>query len=153
VSAAPLIYVDGDGCPVKAEVYRVAKRCGVPVKVVANKWMQTPDGPGVEMVVVADDFDAADDWIVARVGADDVVVTADIPLAARCLAKNAIVVGPTGRRFTDRDIGGALASRALSAHLRESGLITGGPPPFRDRDRSQFLQTLDAAIQEIRRRR
>ncbi len=146
------IFVDGDGCPVKQEVYRVAKRCGVPVKLVANKWMQTPDGPGVEMVVVGDGFDEADDWIVERAGATDVVVTADIPLASRCLAKGAVVVGPTGRRFTDKDIGGALASRALAAHLRESGVMTGGPQPMRDRDRSQFLQTLDAAIQEIRRR-
>jgi uncharacterized protein YaiI (UPF0178 family) len=146
------IYVDADGCPVKQEVYRVAKRCGVIVKVVANKWLQTPDPPDVEMVVVGDGFDAADDWIVERAGADDIVVTADIPLASRCLAKNAVVVGPTGRRFTDRDIGGALASRALAAHLRESGVMTGGPPPMRDRDRSHFLQTLDAAIQEIRRR-
>jgi uncharacterized protein YaiI (UPF0178 family) len=145
------IYVDGDGCPVKQEVYRVAKRYGLLVHVVANKWMQAPDDPLVRLVVVSDGFDAADDWIAARATALDVVVTADIPLASRCLAKNAAVIGPTGRRFTDRDIGGALASRALAAHLRESGVITGGPPPFRDRDRSQFLQTLDAAVQEGRR--
>jgi uncharacterized protein YaiI (UPF0178 family) len=147
------IYVDADGCPVKDEVYRVAKRCGVPVRVVANKWLQVPPPPAVEMVVVKDAFDAADDWIVERAGGGDIVVTADIPLAARCLAKQAIVVGPTGRRFTDNDIGSALASRALMAHLRESGVVTGGPAPFAPRDRSQFLQTLDAAVQEIRRRR
>ena len=81
------ILVDADGCPVKEEVYRVAKRCGVVVHVVANKRIHTPDGPGVEMVVVSDGFDAADDWIAERAAADDVVVTADIPLAARCLAK------------------------------------------------------------------
>ena len=147
------ILVDADGCPVKQEVYRVAKRCGVDVRVVANKRMHTPDDPLVEMVVVGYGFDAADDWIVEHAAAGDVVITADIPLAARCLAKDAYVVGPTGLRFTDRDIGGALASRALAAHLRESGVVTGGPAPFRDRDRSQFLQALDAAIQAGRRRR
>jgi len=147
------IHVDADGCPVKQEVFRVAKRYGLAVKLVANKHLATPDDPLVEMIVVRDAFDAADDWIVEHAAAGDVVVTADIPLAARCLKKDAFVIGPTGRRFTDNDIGGALASRALSAHLRESGVITGGPAPFRDRDRSQFLQTLDAAIQEGRRRR
>lgn len=147
------ILVDADGCPVKQEVYRVAKRCGLDVRLVANKWMQTPDDPRVAMVVVSDGFDAADDWIVEHATAADVVVTADIPLAARCLAKGAFVIDPKGRRFTENDIGGALASRALAAHLRESGLITGGPAPMRDRDRSQFLQALDAAIQEGRRRR
>jgi uncharacterized protein YaiI (UPF0178 family) len=146
------IHVDADGCPVKQEIYRVARRYGLAVKLVANKRLQTPDDPLVEMVVVGDGFDAADDWIVEHAGAGDVVVTADIQLAARCLTKGAAVVGPTGRRFTDRDIGGALASRALSAHLRESGVVTGGPPPFRDRDRSQFLQALDQAIQQGRRR-
>jgi len=147
------IHVDGDGCPVKQEVYRVAKRYGLRVHVVANKWMDTPADPLVAMVVVSDGFDAADDWIVEHANADDVVVTADIPLAARCLAKKAFVIDPKGRRFTDDDIGGALASRALSAHLRESGVITGGPAPFRDRDRSQFLQALDTAIQQGRRRK
>ena len=145
------ILVDADGCPVKQEIRRVAKRCGLAVKLVANKWLAVPDDPLVEMVVVGDGFDAADDWIVEHAAARDVVVTADIQLAARCLKKDALVVGSTGRRFTDRDIGGALASRALSAHLRESGMVTGGPAPFRDRDRSQFLQALDAAVHEGRR--
>ena len=147
------ILVDADGCPVKQEIYRVARRYGLPVQVVANKWMQTPDIAGVAMVVVADAFDAADDWIAAHAGDDDIVVTADIPLAARCLQKGAVVLDPKGRRFTENDIGGALASRALSAHLRESGVITGGPAPFHDRDRSRFLQALDAAIQQGRRGR
>jgi uncharacterized protein len=146
------IHVDADGCPVKQEIYRVARRYGLAVKLVANKRLQTPDDPLVEMVVVGDGFDAADDWIVEHAAAGDVVVTADIQLAARCLTRDAAVVGPTGRRFTDRDIGGALASRALSEHLRESGVVTGGPPPFRDRDRSQFLQALDQAIQQGSRR-
>ena len=147
------IHVDADGCPVKEEIYRVARRCGLPVNVVANKWMQTPADAGIAMVVVSDGLDAADDWIVEHAGAGDIVVTADIPLAARCLAKSACVLDPKGRRFTEDDIGGALAARALSAHLRESGVITGGPAPFRDRDRSRFLQALDTAIQEARRRR
>jgi len=146
------IHVDADGCPVKQEIYRVARRYKLAVKLVANKWLQAPDDPLVEMVVVGDGFDAADDWIVEHAAAGDVVVTADIQLAARCLKKDAAIVGPTGRHFTDRDIGGALASRALSAQLRESGVVTGGPPPFRDRDRSQFLQALDQAIQQGRRR-
>ncbi len=147
------IYVDGDGCPVKPEVYRVAKRCALQVHVVANKWMDTSADPLVAMVVVSDGFDAADDWIVARAGSEDIVVTADIPLASRCLAKGAAVIDPKGRRFTDADIGGALAARAIAAHLRESGVMTGGPAPFKDKDRSQFLQTLDTVIQQIRRRR
>ena len=147
------IHVDADGCPVKDEIYRVAKRYQLPVRVVANKWIGTPSDPLVQMVVVSDGFDAADDWIVEHAVADDVVVTSDIPLAARCLAKKAFVIDPKGRRFTDNDIGSALASRALSAHLRESGLITGGPAPFKDRDRSQFLQALDSAIQAGKRRR
>lgn len=150
--AAVRIHVDADGCPVKQEIYKVAKRYGLVVHLVANKWLQTPDEKLVEMVVVSDGFDAADDWIVAHAESHDVVVTADIPLAARCLKKNAVVIDPKGRRFTDNDIGGALASRALSAHLRESGVITGGPAPFQARDRSQFLQALDAAIQLGRRR-
>ena len=147
------IHVDADGCPVKDEIYRVAKRYQLPVRVVANKRIGTPCDPLVQMVVVSDGFDAADDWIVEHAVADDVVVTSDIPLAARCLAKKAFVIDPKGRRFTDNDIGSALASRALSAHLRESGLITGGPAPFKDRDRSQFLQALDSAIQAGKRRR
>jgi uncharacterized protein YaiI (UPF0178 family) len=146
------IHVDADGCPVKDEVYRVARRCKLQVNVVANKWMQTPTDPLIRMVVVSDGFDAADDWIVAHTDAKDVVVTSDIPLAARCVAKEAAVIDPKGRRFTENDIGSALASRDLMASLRESGLITGGPAPFKDRDRSQFLQALDTAIQAGRRK-
>jgi uncharacterized protein YaiI (UPF0178 family) len=146
------LFVDADGCPVKPEVYRVAKRCGLRVHVVANRWLGIPDDPAVAMVVVGDGFDAADDWIAGHAGPDDVVVTADVPLAARCVAKGAAVLDPKGRRFTADDVGEALAARDLSAHLRESGLITGGPAPFRDRDRSRFLQALDTVIQEIRRR-
>jgi len=146
------ILVDADGCPVKEEVYRVARRYGLVVLVVANSWIRTPDDERVRLTVVSDGFDAADDRIVEQAEAGDVVVTSDIPLAARCLARRAVVLDPKGRRFTDDDIGSALASRALSAHLRESGVITGGPAPFQARDRSQFLQALDAAIQQSRRR-
>ena len=144
------ILVDADGCPVKDEVYRVAKRCGLAVRVVANKRLQTPSGCSVEMVVTGDGFDAADDWIAEHAEADDVVVTADILLAARALKKTPYVIDPKGRRFDDRSIGGAVAARALSAHLRESGLITGGPAPMSARDRSKFLQALDQAVQDGR---
>jgi uncharacterized protein YaiI (UPF0178 family) len=145
-----VILVDADGCPVKAEVYRVARRYGLSVRVVANEWVQTPDPMQVESVVVGRGLDAADDWIVENATADDIVVTADIPLAARCVAKGARVIHPTGRRFTEADIGGALAMRDLLARLRESGERTRGPAPFQDRDRSQFLQELDAAVQQCR---
>ena len=142
------ILVDADGCPVKNEVYRVAKRYGLSVHVVSNGWLDTPKDPLVEMVVVGQGLDEADDWIVAHAVAGDVVVTADIPLASRAIAKGAAVLHPTGRRFNENDIGSALAQRDLLARLRESGERTGGPAPFEDRDRSRFLQTLDTAIQQ-----
>ena len=148
------ILVDGDGCPVKSEVYRVARRYGLRVHLVANSWMQAPDTADasvVEMVVVGQGLNAADDWIVEHAGSDDIVITADIPLAARCVAKGAAVLHPTGRRFTDDDIGSALAVRDLLAGHREAGTRTRGPAPFADHDRSQFLQSLDAAIQRGRR--
>ena len=141
------IYVDGDGCPVKPEIFRVAKRYGLSVHVVANGWMPTPDAPRVQMVIVGQELDAADDWIVAHAGAEDLVITTDIPLAARCVAKRSAVLHPTGKRFTEDDVGTALALRDLLASLREAGTRTGGPAPFQERDRSQFLQALDAAIQ------
>jgi uncharacterized protein len=147
------IYVDGDGCPVKQEIFKVAKRYALPVHVVANGWMQTPDAPRVQMVIVGQELDAADDWIVERAGAEDVVITTDIPLAARCVAKKASVLHPTGKRFTEDDVGTALALRDLLASLREAGTRTGGPAPFQERDRSQFLQALDAAIQRGTRKR
>lgn len=147
------IYVDADACPVKPEVYRVAQRYGLGVSVVSNARMRVPDEAGIELVVVADGFDAADDWIVEHAGADDIVISADIPLASRCLAKGAHVLGPTGRPFTEDNIGDAVASRELLSGLRESGDITGGPPPFREQDRSRFLQGLDTIIQRIRARK
>jgi uncharacterized protein YaiI (UPF0178 family) len=146
------IFIDADGCPVKQEVYRVAKRYGLRVTVVANSRIRIPYGNCVELVVVEDQFDAVDDWIVEHVAANDIVVTGDIPLAARCLDKGALVLGPRGDTFTQDSIGEALASRELLAHLRELGSITGGPAPFENRDRSRFLQRLDETIQVVRRR-
>jgi uncharacterized protein YaiI (UPF0178 family) len=146
------IYVDADACPVKNEVYRVAKRYQLNVTLVANAWMRTPDDPGITLEVVEDGFDAADDWIVDHVETDDIVVTADIPLASRCMQKGARAIGSTGRPFTEDNIGEAVATRDLLAVLRGGGEITGGPPPLTKRDRSRFLQTLDEVIQSIRRK-
>ncbi|MBT8461866.1 MAG: YaiI/YqxD family protein [Gemmatimonadetes bacterium] len=145
------IYIDADACPVKQEVYRVARRYQLDVTLVANAWMRTPDDPGIELEVVEDSFDAADDWIVDRVETGDIVITADIPLASRCMEKGARAIGSTGRPFTEDNIGEAVATRDLLAVLRGGGEITGGPPPMTKRDRSRFLQTLDEVIQSIRR--
>ena len=144
------IYVDADGCPVKDETCRVAKRYDVPVTLVANAWLRTPDAARVELVVVGDGLDAADDWIVEQTVPNDIVITGDIPLAARCLEKGARVLGPKGRLFTEDAIGGALAQRELSSQLREHGMMTGGPSPFSGKDRSRFLQRLDDAIHACR---
>ncbi len=143
----PEIFVDADGCPVKKEVYRVARRYGLNVTLVANSWVETPKADWVKLVTVDHGFDAADDWIVEHVTSGDIVISADIPLAARCLEKDARVLGPTGRVFTDDSIGEALASRELLSQLRELGTMTGGPAPFDRRDRSRFLQRLDETIQ------
>ena len=145
------IYVDADACPVKQEVYRVARRYGLEVTLVANSWMRVPDEPWLVLEVVGDGFDAADDWIFEQVGPADVVVTADVPLASRCLKAGARVIGPTGRPFTDDNIGQAVATRDLLAGIRGAGEMTGGPPPITKRDRSRFLQQLDEVIQSIRR--
>ena len=145
------IYVDADACPVKQEVYRVARRYGLEVTLVANSWMRIPDERGLALEVVEDGFDAADDWIVEHVGPADVVVTADVPLASRCLKAGARVIGPTGRPFTTDNIGQAVATRDLLAGIRGAGEMTGGPPPITKRDRSRFLQQLDEVIQSLRR--
>lgn len=145
------IYVDADACPVKNDVYRVAKRCGFDVTLVANSWMRVPDEPWIVLEVVEDGFDAADDWIVEHVEPNDIVVTADVPLANRCLKRGAQVIGTTGKPFTESNIGQAVATRDLLSELRGAGEITGGPPPITKRDRSRFLQQLDGAIQSIRR--
>lgn len=139
--------MDGDACPVKDEVYAVATRLGVPVALVANSRIHVPADFGVEMVVVDGAPDAADDWIAEHVRPHDVVVTADIPLAARCLDVGAHVLGTNGRPFTEDSIGGALATRELKSQLREGGSLTGGPPPIADRDRSRFLSKLDELVQ------
>ncbi len=147
------IFIDADACPVKEEVYRVATRYDLGVSVVSNSRMRVPSEPRVELVVVTDGFDAADDWIASHAGGDDIVISADIPLASRCLANGAHVLGHTGRPFTEDNIGDALASRELLSDLRATGDVTGGPPPFHERDRSRFLQGLDAMIQQVRSRR
>jgi uncharacterized protein len=147
------ILVDADACPVKQEVYRVAKRYRLDVTLVANSWMRVPDERWLTLEVVGGGFDAADDWIVEHVQPDDIVVTADIPLASRCLKEGARVIGSTGKPFTEDNIGSALATRELLSELRGAGEITGGPPPLQKRDRSRFLQALDEVIQSIRRKR
>ena len=145
------IYVDADACPVKSEVYRVAARYGLKVFVVANAYIQVPRDASIERVVVAAGPDVADDWIAERAGRGDIVVSADIPLAARCVRAGAEVLSPTGKPFTEASIGMALATRDLMAHLRETGEMTGGPRPFAPRDRSNFLSALDQAVQRCRR--
>lgn len=145
------IYVDADGCPVKDEVYRVAQRYSLKVFVVANSPIRVPARAAIEAVVVKGDFNAADDWIAERVQPGDIAVTADIPLADRCLRKGAHVLGYTGKAFTNKSIGHALATRELLADLRQAGAITGGPAPFKPADRSRFLAALDEAIQKVRR--
>jgi uncharacterized protein YaiI (UPF0178 family) len=147
------IYVDADACPVKDEVYRVARRHNLQVILVANSWMRTPHEEWLTLVVVKKQFDQADDWIVERIGKDDIVITADIPLASRCLKKDARAIGPTGREYTEETIGEALATRDLLAELRDLGEVTGGPAPFGKRDRSRFLHQLDETIRSVQRKK
>ncbi|WP_206202523.1 YaiI/YqxD family protein [Thioalkalivibrio sp. XN279] len=144
---SPHIYVDADACPVKAEAVRVAVRHSLPVTFVANSGMALPRGPRVRLEVVSGAFDAADDWIVAQLSANDIVITADIPLASLALKKGARVLAPTGKPFTEDNIGNALATRELMADLRAYGM-GGGPPPFTQKDRSRFLQALELAVRE-----
>ncbi|MHC4321050.1 MAG: YaiI/YqxD family protein [Planctomycetota bacterium] len=146
------IFVDADACPVKQEVYRVASRYSLNVTLVANSWMRVPNELWIALEVVEGGFDAADDWIVEHVQPHDIVVTADILLASRCLKKDARVIGPTGKPFTDNNIGEVVATRDLLAVLRDAGKVTDGPPPLKKRDRSRFLQQLDEVIQAIRRK-
>jgi uncharacterized protein YaiI (UPF0178 family) len=146
------IFVDGDACPVKDEVYAVASRIGLAVIVVANQRINVPHDLGVEMIVVEAGPDAADDWIAEEIKASDVVVTADIPLAARCLEVGALALGTNGREFSTDSIGGALATREIKAHVRETGVMTGGPPPLSPRDRSRFSNMLDQVVRRAMRR-
>lgn len=151
--ARPIILVDADACPVKEEIYRVAWRHEVPVRIVSNARLRVPEHPLIERVVVTDAFDAADDWIAERAGPGAVVVTGDILLADRCLkAGAAAVIAPNGKPFTAASIGGAVATRAILADLRAGADgIGGGPPPFAKADRSRFLQALDAALVRAKR--
>ncbi len=145
------IYVDADACPVKEEAVRVAERHGVVIHFVSNAYMRLPEGPLIKRVIVQEGPDAADDWIATRIGRGDVAVTADIPLASRCLKAGARVVGPTGKPFSDANIGTALAMRDLSRHLRETGESRGFNAGFTRADRSRFLQALEDAMQKARR--
>lgn len=149
----PRILVDADSCPVKEETYRVAKRYGLDVVLVSAQWLRAPPEPWLSLEVVKDEgqLDAADDRIVEIAGAGDIVVTDDILLTGRCLEEGAQVLSPRGRVFTEDSIGEAIATRELMAGLRESGEITGGPAPFGKRDRSNFLQELDSAVNRSRR--
>ena len=141
------IYVDADACPVKAEVLRVATRHGLNIHMVSNSWMRLENSPLINRVIVGDGPDAADDWIAERVGDSDIVVTADILLAARCLKAGAQCIEPTGKAFSEASIGMAVAMREVQRHLRETGESRGFNPAFTQRDRSQFLQALEQAIQ------
>jgi uncharacterized protein len=143
------IYVDGDACPVREETYRVAARLGLNVFVVSNgsRPIRPPGLSNVSMVLVGDNADAADDWIAEHISAADVCVTSDIPLASRCLKRGARVVSPTGKHWTEANIGNALAGREIARHLRELGTNTRGPAPLTQRDRSRFLSALDTAVQ------
>jgi uncharacterized protein YaiI (UPF0178 family) len=145
------IYIDADGCPVKEEVYRVAGRHALKVWVVANGWLRVPDDPLVTRVTVSEGLDRADDWIAERIGPGDLAITADVPLANRCVKRGARVIAPNGRPFTEASIGADLASRNLMTALREAGEIRSGGRPFTKQDRSRFLNALDAAIHAIRR--
>jgi uncharacterized protein len=152
MAANPIrLFVDADACPVKAEIYRVAERCGAHVFVVSNSVIGIPQVPWIERVIVGAGPDAADDWIAERAVRGDVVITADVPLAARCVKTGASVISPTGRPFTEDSIGMTLASRNLMEELRSAGQITGGPRPFSARDRSAFLSALDLAINRLKR--
>jgi uncharacterized protein YaiI (UPF0178 family) len=145
------IYVDADACPVKDEIYRVARRYEIKVFIVSNAPLRVPHEPLIELVVVRGGFDAADNWIVEHAGKGDITITADIPLAGHCLDRNVRVLGPTGLEFTEDTIGDALATRALLEMLRQSGKFTGGPVPFSKSDRSRFLSKLDEMIHAAQR--
>jgi uncharacterized protein YaiI (UPF0178 family) len=145
------IYVDADACPVKDEIYRVAARHAVAVSVVAGNFIRVPNDPLIERIAAGGGMDAADDWIAERAATGDIVITADIPLAARCVKAGAAVIAPNGKPFTEESIGMTLAVRNLMTDLRSSGEVTGGPRSFSPRDRSAFLSSLDQTIRRIQR--
>jgi uncharacterized protein YaiI (UPF0178 family) len=144
------IFVDGDGCAVKDETYRVATRYGLKVFVVANSWMKIPSDNKIELVVVSGGFDAADDWIAENIQPGDIAITSDIPLADRCLKRKAKVLGPKGNEFTEDNIGSAMATRELMTNLRYMGEMRGGPSAMDKKARSQFLSNLDRIIQSLK---
>ena len=146
------IFVDADACPVKNEVYRVAERYGLKVFVVANSYMNVPRSDLIERVIVPEGPDVADGWIADRVTEYDIVITADIPLAGRCVQKGATVLSPTGKLFDDDSIGMALATRNLMTDLRSAGAVTRGPPPLSRQDISRFLSALDLAVVRVKRK-
>ncbi len=143
------IYIDADSCPVKQEINRVANRYGLKVILVANKAFNISEEEIIEIVVVDNGQDAVDDWITANVDKNDIVITADIPLASCIVKKGARILSPRGIFFNESSIGDTLATRDLMTHLRDIGLVTGGPPAFGKKDRSKFLQALDSLIQTI----
>ena len=145
------IFVDADACPVKAEVYRVAERYGLKVFVVANSFMAVPRSEMIERIIVSEGPDIADNWIAERAGATDIVITADVPLAGRCVRNGATVIGTTGKVFDDNSIGMAVATRDLMADLRSAGATTRGPPPLSRQDISRFLSALDLAVTRLKR--
>jgi uncharacterized protein YaiI (UPF0178 family) len=145
------IYIDGDACPVKDEVFKVAERYRLAVTVVGNAWLRLPQDPLITMIVVPEGPDAADDRIAELIAAGDICVTNDIPLGSRCLVKRALVLRPNGKPMTENSIGDALATRELMNTLREIGQMTGGPAPFNKQDRSRFLSALDTMVHQAKR--
>ena len=146
------IFVDADACPIKPEIYKVAERYGLKVYVVANAFMAVPRSDMIERVIVPEGPDIADNWIAERATESDIVITADIPLAGRCVKKGATVIGPTGKLFTEDSIGMALATRDLLTDLRSAGATTRGPPPLSRQDISRFLSALDLAVTRLKRK-
>ena len=142
------IYVDADACPVKNEVMKVSARHNIPMFLVSNQWLRLEVGPLVQKIVVSDGFDAADNWIAERADTNSIVITSDIPLAKRCVDVGATTLGPTGKEFSEENIGMAVAMRELNAHLRETGESKGHNASFSKKDRSRFLQTLETVIRE-----
>lgn len=148
-----IIYVDADACPVKSETFRVANRHNLQVYLVSNSHLNMIVDKNVHKIQVSSDIDAADNWIAEHITADDIVITADILLADRCLKKNASAINPTGQIFNDNNIGIAKSMRELRAHLRETGVASNYNATFSKKDRSNFLRTLETVIQQIRKRK
>jgi len=146
------IFVDADACPVKPEIYKVAERYGLKVFVVANSFMNVPRSDMIERVIVTQGPDVADDWIVERAGQTDIVISADIPLAGRCVRNGVTVLSPIGKPFDDNSMGMALATRDLMTDLRSAGAVTRGPPPLSRQDISRFLSALDLAVTRLKRK-